>query len=398
MEAVLQKICSKLGPKWVLLVTKRHFLTPRRRYDIEGRYNADTMVTNRAVVFKNCALDCIREWMETEPLRRLDEEGKIKKLLYEIHKIEDFVPLVEEIAILEGIDLSDQSFLQDAEVSGSHEAGLCVGIESTTRSAMTEFSQPQELWSMPSNVTPLLSPAGHADPPSWSYGDEASERMEGVASAYPREEEMKVNLPKITLHGGTAEKTESLKSGGEDALWREGGVELRSSRKKDLSYGNGAGVATGSNGKRKVLVDRNRQTLMPSDGSVDNLSVGSASSIAESQESDTGAYDVSIRMGIRRHKFAILDVSQRLREPKWRDIGVRLDLDEVFLSKLTKECIEERYYLMLKEWVELSRGGATFSRLREVLVDLEEDIALLVLEARLNSRGRILIRAVHHDL
>ena len=419
--AAIEKICSKLGPKWVLLITKLHFVTPRRRYDIEGRHHFGTKVTDRAVYFKNCALDCIMEWMETEALRQLDDEGKVKKLLHELQKIDDFVPLVEEAAALEDIDLSDKSFLDVvAEVTVSREAyasalssaetGLSMMVESTTRSAMSGFPQPQESWAMTSNVTPLLSPAGV--PPAsvaWSYGDEVSG---GVASLHGHpEEQMSVATPEVHVERRETDRSDRKKREQFGVETREG--NLPSGRKvatrlngeaKTESYSDGA---TGSNGgmhkfpgpgdpwSQQSFDTALRMLRPPNIGSVDNLS-GSASSTAGSQ--DTPAYDVSIRMNIRRHKFAILDVSQRLPELKWQDIGVKLALDEVFLTNLTKECTEEKYYLMLKKWVELSGGGATFTQLRKMLRDLEEDTALLVLEARLNSRGRILVEAVHHDL
>ena len=417
--AVVEKICSKLGPKWVLLITKLDFVTPRRRYDIEGRHSLGSKVTDRAVYFKNCALDCIREWMETEALRQLDGEGKVKKLLHELQKIEDFVPLVEEAAALEDINLSDKSFLDVvAEVTVSRESdasalsmkespetGLSMMIESTTRSAMSGFPQPQESWAMTSNVTPLLSPAGvpPAASVAWSYGDEVSG---GVASLHSHPEElMSVATPEVHVERRETDRSDRKKR---ELETREG--NLPSGRMvaprlngvaKTESYSDGA---TGSNGgmhgpgdpwSQQSFDSARRMLRPPNIGSVDDLS-GSASSTAGSQ--DTPAYDVSIRMNIRRHKFAILDVSQRLPELKWQDIGVKLALDEVFLTNLTKECTEEKYYLMLKKWVELSGGGATFTQLRKMLRDLEEDTALLVLEARLNSRGRILVEAVHHDL
>lgn len=402
MEAVIEKISSKLGPKWVLLITKLKFLTPRHRYDIEVRYG-DTKVTSRAVVFKNCAMDCIKEWMETEPLRRLDNEGKMKRLLYELNKIEDFVPIVREVAVSEGIDLSDPSFLhtsedvlavgsQDSQMSAlqsvKEAVDIGLGVGSTTRSAMTELSQSQESWSMPSNVTPLLSPADVV-PPTWSYGDEDSERREGAEAVSPHVE--------VSSHGDTHDKDErrkkevsqqqQMKTLGEDVSWKV----HRASSHGASPKGESKGIVTGSNGEQEVLM-----ALQFGQGR-DLRGGGSGSSIAGSQESED-VYEKSIIMNNRRHKYAILDVSQRLPELKWRDIGGRLKLGEAFLSKLTKEGIEERYYLMLKKWVDSSGGGATFSKLQRLLLELEEGSALVVLEARLNSRGRILIRAVHHDL
>lgn len=399
--AVVEKICSKLGPKWVLLITKLRFLTPRRRYDIEGRYSGsglNTKVTDRAVYFKMCALDCIREWMETETLRRLDDEGKVKKLLHELQKIEDFVPLVEEVAAQEDIDLFDKSFLDVVEeVTGSLEpvhgefTETSTLVESTTRSVMAGNSQPQESSAMMSNVAPLLSPAG---PSTRSYGDEVSGRWEGVASLHVHPKEQ---VSMATPAGADRNRIK------EPASLGVGASEGNSLRRREITPGwsGKAGSESYSDGAmgRSVGLPEPSGQLRPAVGSIGNLSgsgSGSASSIAGPQE--TAVYDIAIKMSVRKHKFAILDVSQRLPETKWQDIGVKLDLGEVFMTKLAKECTEERYYLMLKKWVESSEGTATFSHLRDILVDLEEDTALLVLEARLNSRGRILVRAVHHDL
>lgn len=156
-------------------------------------------------------------------------------------------------------------------------------------------------------------------------------------------------------------------------------------------------------GESEVVVPKQRVLSMGPRGEVrsDN---DDAASILSADSSSTGTvvpdrYDIPISARTRkRDRYALLDISQRLAAEKWEVLGECLRLERSFLGEISGEEVEERYYLMLKKWVEVSGGNATFSKLHRVLVELEENTAVMVLEARLESRGEILIRAIQHDL
>lgn len=344
-KGIIDKISSIFGFKWSLLITELKFLPLAYRKQLEKRY-PDTEVRNRGVNFKKCAEDCIREWMKTPSISRLSDGDKIRMLLYKVNKLEDFQAFIQEIATAEGIDLSDASFLDHYEeqvpvpspytlMEATGEVGESV-TRTVTTGAEVEYSQ-VESWPR-SDVVPMLSPRGAP----WLYGDESASPI-----SYPVGDLQ----THIKVHEGVAIRSNGSK--------RESSLLLATAEEWTGAY-----------------------------------SDESSTSLAYVHEV---SYDTPIRIKRKNHKFPILDICQRLSGEKWRENGEILGLDDEYLSSLEDENVAERYYLMLKRWVELLEGTATFRLLRDHLQMFGADTALLVLEARLAKNEEIMVKAIEHD-
>ncbi len=93
----------------------------------------------------------------------------------------------------------------------------------------------------------------------------------------------------------------------------------------------------------------------------------------------------------RRHKFALLDLAQRLAPDKWHGIATRLELPDPVLQNIKIERQpEEKYYKTLKQWVSTKKMEATFATLRDVLESYEQFAAVDVMVRRLKSTGMTL--------
>ena len=83
------------------------------------------------------------------------------------------------------------------------------------------------------------------------------------------------------------------------------------------------------------------------------------------------------------HKFAILDICQRLSSDIWEEFASALMLPSTTIDKLRVEkAVEERYYMMIKGWL----GGSslhTFSELQELLERFNCQDAVSTMERRL---------------
>lgn len=429
MEEIVGELSGQLGPKWVLLITKLKLLKGgRARYNIEARYLESK--EPKSVIFKHCAQDCIKEWMMTEAISKLEDIDKIKRLLLEMYKVEELKVLVQRInpVYFEAIGLPGIFFntAQTPEMvvrkhkpvlmEESPEAGYSIN-ESRTRSAFPENSQAQESWSKPSVVTPLVSQAGPSMLLSpWPYGESdistphvmvpmvkpeivVTPNTSGLEGASWLKPKWPQPSSKKHVTANTFQETDSMPSLAR--RFREPHVESRSSNVAHSLPLQGIATAKKVSGNHgRIGLERRGNDLSSEGGSSTNSSSDDTATVESPRKiKDLSAFDVAINIKTkRRHQYAILDVSQRLPEEKWEEIGSILGLERDFLEKVSNEEVEERYYLMLKKWVELSNGVATFSHLREILANLEADVALLILEARLDSDRDVLLKAIEHDL
>jgi len=92
----------------------------------------------------------------------------------------------------------------------------------------------------------------------------------------------------------------------------------------------------------------------------------------------------SIDMKNRMHKFAILDISQRLRANKWQTLAGKLEIPNTTIQQLTKteNVVEERYYILFREWLNYKREAATFAVLRDILEACDLKIAVDIIFRR----------------
>ena len=360
-RGIVDRISGILGYKWFLLITELEFLPIAYRKELEKKYT-DTEVRNRGENFKKCALDCIREWMKTPNISRLSDGDKIRMLLHEVNKLKDFQVTVQEIANAEDIDLSDTSFLdhyKEQVTAPTHSllmeatGGVDVSVTRTITSGEEIPHSQMESWPGQSDVIPMVSPRGAP----WSFGDESASPI-----SYPMGDLQHMNP--VTPRDVQAEIKEHE------------GVAIRYNESK--------------RGQSHLLATAKEWT-----GQSGTYSDGSSTSLGTYVHEVT--YDTPIRIRRMNHKFPILDVCQRLPEENWRENGKILGLDDAYLSSLEDEDVAERYYLILKRWVEKLEGTATFSQLRDHLQAFGGDTALLVLEARLSRNEEILVKAIQHD-
>ena len=114
---------------------------------------------------------------------------------------------------------------------------------------------------------------------------------------------------------------------------------------------------------------------------------------------ETHPCDAVIIIQDRYHKYALLDISQRMLHSNWKKIGHELKLSHGLITHL-EECeknIQERYYKLLVEFVTEFKEKATFRILREVLRECDENLAADILEERLQTRTELVISAIQYD-
>ena len=91
-------------------------------------------------------------------------------------------------------------------------------------------------------------------------------------------------------------------------------------------------------------------------------------------------------MEIKSHKFAILDISQRLESSKFKDFCTCLGLHVDSINSIEKEhtLSEEQYYHALKMWT-ANKKKATFRELSDYLISCGEDKLKNFIIMRLSS-------------
>lgn len=90
------------------------------------------------------------------------------------------------------------------------------------------------------------------------------------------------------------------------------------------------------------------------------------------------------------HKYALLDVCQRLPLERWYQIADLLKLSNDTVERLGKEeSAEERFYKTLKEWVR-GEDEACFEELEMVLMRCGGEGAIVAMKMRLEPSRQIL--------
>ena len=91
------------------------------------------------------------------------------------------------------------------------------------------------------------------------------------------------------------------------------------------------------------------------------------------------------------HKFAILDVVQRISVRHWTYFLSHFELSRETVQKLSKErAIEEKYYNAIKEWLKIKREQATFAVLNDLLGQCNQRGAQMVMKQRLKCNRHLL--------
>ena len=115
---------------------------------------------------------------------------------------------------------------------------------------------------------------------------------------------------------------------------------------------------------------------------------GSSYSVPLSTSSERAArqeiLQVPIDMANIVHKFAVLDVVQRMSLSHWDKFSSFLGLGKETVEVLSREkAVEERYYKSIKEWLKTNRERATFAALNGFLDQCSEHRAQVVMRKRL---------------
>lgn len=91
------------------------------------------------------------------------------------------------------------------------------------------------------------------------------------------------------------------------------------------------------------------------------------------------------------HKFAILDVVQRIPSKHWDYFSSLLGLSKETVQALSKErATEEKYYNAVKEWLKIKRERATFAVLEDLLEQCSQRGAQIVMKKRLECNRDLL--------
>ena len=91
------------------------------------------------------------------------------------------------------------------------------------------------------------------------------------------------------------------------------------------------------------------------------------------------------------HKFAILDVVQRISLRHWNTICSRLELSRETIHEIQREeSTEEKYYNAIKEWLKVKREEATFAVLNDLLEQCRQHGAQIVMRKRLECNRDLL--------
>lgn len=99
---------------------------------------------------------------------------------------------------------------------------------------------------------------------------------------------------------------------------------------------------------------------------------------------------VQIDMSNTVHKFAVLDVVQRISLNHWTRFSSLLGLSKEIVESLSREkAPEERYYKSIKEWLKLNREGATFAALDGLLEQCNERRAQIIMRKRLECNRNV---------
>ena len=102
--------------------------------------------------------------------------------------------------------------------------------------------------------------------------------------------------------------------------------------------------------------------------------------------------EVPIDMSNTVHKFAVLDVVQRVSIKHWDKFSFFLGLRDETIQLLSREkAQEERYYKSVKEWLKVYQHKATFAALSEILEQCSEHEAQIAMNSRLECNREYLI-------
>ncbi len=421
MDDLIEEISKRLGPRWVSVVTRLKFLTPNGRFQIESRYNH--LKDKQPVLYhRMCSMDCITQWLSSVKNQKLDEREKKQKLFTEMYSIVDFKGFVRELADAEGIALPlEEAGVGDRVLAGarltpspivtesSPDFRIDVTTESTTRSATFESPQAQDTAAKGGNVSPLLSLAGPV-----SYGDSSLQSKASVSLA--THGGVSVGKPQVyvtpSTNGasvGVRQDQTSHASKRQDQWLGEDEVRVPHPLSKPRGSFDGVPPEESSISSSSTHGSSSLSTgaLGDADSSTSHCSTSEGDDYSDGDNLDTlthesamqSIYSVPINVTIKKHKFAILDICQRLPFAKWEEIGIKLGMESAFIDDLSKEEeIEERFYAMIMKRIEIGDGRMTFLDLRDIIKD--EETALLVLEERLEGQEgqEILIRAIQQDL
>lgn len=393
MEDLIKKVSDFLGVKWVSLVTRLNFLKPNGRFHIESKYGY-LKETIPSEYHRICAMECLITWLKSQ---KLDDQGKRQKLLTEMYKIDDFKDFVRELAEHENVMLpvepgSDVSKSTPgklkplAVVAESADIQVNIHYESTTRSATFEQPQAQDTWAPIQDGGTSPMPFSST---SVSYGD-ASQGREGVSEAGARFLRADVNItPSVKLpdHEGR-----SLRPGETTSSWPEEDSSISSS---GTHIGSGT-LSTGALGDTDSTM-----------GATYGEAHESGDSLSEDKDTLTSlsvvtVYSTAINLKVTQHLYTILDACQRIKHSNWINLGYKLNLGEAFIKDQEhEEEIEEKVYSMIKKWLDNGEGTATFQDLSQILDELEEEDAKLVLKERLEEEldedNELLVGAIERD-
>lgn len=385
MDYLIERISEEVGNKWTLLF-KELKLNSRVRYDIEAKFEKEP---DHDLKSKYSCQESLKAWLNQISIKRLEEDEKRQRLVCILHKI----PSLRNIAIQIGFEQykltpKQQMPVEDFE-SGDAEA------------ASTSYPNP-----LNQSLLPIVP--SHNLP---SFGldmcttSNVSRNSPGISSS--QHKYVGENVKHREPHGEHIHTTPSCREG---AYLTTDAISI-GDRGSHLAH---FMTDRGEIGTSDVLGSfSTSDSVVPADGTsllhvcrscgVISSEVSMIKTVPRSCtpliDTETDPCDAVIIIQDRYHKYALLDISQRMLRSNWKIFGHGLKLQDDLLDELeqTEKNIHERYYKLLVQFVVLFREKATFRVLRDVLRECGENLAAEILEERLRTRTELVISAIQYD-
>ena len=368
----MESISTRIGPKWPQLFFKLK-LEPRMRYDIETRHSGEPT----EIQYRSCSRESIEIWLKKFPAH-VEEKEKIKELLLCLWEIKDLKSFATSFAKSVGVHLS-QDMLDEGTIEQAHGRPIVVPQKALPRLEASPESQLEASGGVWTTRSGELGPSLPHREPLESFKSRLFMTTAGPAAAVHGT----VTAP--TIHGFHRKEVKSK------VVFPRSDTEAEYTKRESIERKVPEGVKSedGTKMDSHYVGIHPLRTIVPKGASV----VGGSSDMARSI---SGAGVLVCAHTNRFHRYALLDVSQRLSPQTWRQFGSYLGLDETFLRELEEEEdeIEERYYSILMEWI--GRGHATFQHLCEALSHFNENVALTILKDRLDSETDIVISSIEY--
>lgn len=391
MEDLIEGVSKEIGPKWTLLF-KELGLESRVRFDIVAKF--DKQPDHLKSIY--ASQEALKLWLNQTSIKGLDEEEKVKRLLSIVHDIKPLQHIATQIGYKRYIGLQPSPPKQHLPVEDFE------GGETETASCSYSHLPPRE------PHPPIVS--SHPTPSAFGLdvhtASDQSRNSSGLFTLEPTQSFNVSGSEHLQAIPTTCREADVYLTGIPISFGDHGSYQTHFKTDRGEGMGIGSLEVPGSYSAGSVLPFGGGSTLSPicqSYGSTSMEEVTTLTTVPESitplVDIETDPCDAVIIIQDRYHKYALLDISQRMLRRNWKQFGHKLKLRDDFLTKLEKseKNLHERYYKLLVGYVEEYQENATFKIIRKVLRECNENLAAAILEERLRTRTELVISAIEYD-